>query len=378
MHKYAAPSAEELRRFHRCVSSAAHKAKHLFFSLYNLSSRDMPQKAGILAELPDFFGDVTSYSDIFGCIAGAEDGLDVFSPAAYFADLMRIIETYITSEFDIPSGRRLLPVTGDQDSSLEKIYSRLPFLHDLLNMRHIIQRPQSLDDLAVLLVFPQFLLCYRKRDGIHAQTRMHISRIQLDIIDFQPQTPYRRDKILQVSHIFQLQMHFKVIGQIDQIFLQNRQHSKADQQCGKTARGDGIEAASGCQPDDCAGPERDGGGQALNLVSGTVQKRISADDRDANQGGGGEDWAGSGARKAQAVLIQKHGIDEAVDTKIKVRSPALWRFLARSQPMTAANKKAIAMRSKIEYAFNSQTHSPSRDAMGSTYGIRFIRGSSYL
>ncbi len=103
----SAPSAEELRRFHRCVSSAAHKAKHLFFSLYNLSSRDMPQKAGILAELPDFFGDVTSYSDIFDCIAGAEDGLDVFSPAAYFADLMRIIETYITSEFDIPPGRRL-------------------------------------------------------------------------------------------------------------------------------------------------------------------------------------------------------------------------------------------------------------------------------
>ena len=103
----SAPSAEELRRFHRCVSSAAHKAKHLFFSLYNLSSRDMPQKAGILAELPDFFGDMTSYSDIFDCIAGAEDGLDVFSPAAYFADLMRIIETYITSEFDIPPGRRL-------------------------------------------------------------------------------------------------------------------------------------------------------------------------------------------------------------------------------------------------------------------------------
>lgn len=98
---------EQLRRFHRTVSAAAHKARHLFFSLYNLSSGEMPAKAGVLEELPDFFDGETSYSDLFDSVTDVVNGPDLFSPAAYFADLLRIIETYITADFDIPKGHRL-------------------------------------------------------------------------------------------------------------------------------------------------------------------------------------------------------------------------------------------------------------------------------
>lgn len=100
-------AAEELRCFHRSVSTAAHKAKHVFFSLYGLTVGEMPEKAGVLEDLPDFFGGMTSYSELFSGIAGADGAPDLFSPIAYYADLLRIIETYITSEFDIPEGHRL-------------------------------------------------------------------------------------------------------------------------------------------------------------------------------------------------------------------------------------------------------------------------------
>lgn len=98
---------QELREFHRAVSLATHKAKHLFFSLYNLSAGEMPQKAGLLEDLPRFFDETTSYSELFDCVTMTDGGLDLFSPTAYFADLLRIIETYITTEFDIPNGHRL-------------------------------------------------------------------------------------------------------------------------------------------------------------------------------------------------------------------------------------------------------------------------------
>jgi hypothetical protein len=97
----------ELRSFHRSVRVAADKANHLFFSLYNLSAAEMPEKAGILEniftqEKTPFFEDVTSYSEIFNNVTMTDNGLDLFSPAAYFADLLRIIETYISSSFNIP------------------------------------------------------------------------------------------------------------------------------------------------------------------------------------------------------------------------------------------------------------------------------------
>ena len=96
---------QELLEFHRAVSSAAGKAWHLFFSLYNACAPDMPQKAGVYAgSSPD---NAASYSDIFGDVTTVGGGLDIFSPAAYLADLLRIVETCITSSFDIPDGFKL-------------------------------------------------------------------------------------------------------------------------------------------------------------------------------------------------------------------------------------------------------------------------------
>lgn len=131
VRKYSAydgeTDAEELGKFHHAVSVAAHKAQHLLFSLYNLSAGEMPAKAGILADLPNFSEEVVSYSELFGCMTNTYGGLDLFSPAAYFADLLRIVETYITPEFDIPEGYRLcdrrpdlytLPLTRENTETL--------------------------------------------------------------------------------------------------------------------------------------------------------------------------------------------------------------------------------------------------------------------
>ena len=96
---------QELLEFHHAVSSASAKAWHLFFSLYNAGAADMPEKAGVYAGSSPDHG--ISYSDIFGDITTAGSGPDVFSPAAYLADLLRIVETYITSSFDIPDGFKL-------------------------------------------------------------------------------------------------------------------------------------------------------------------------------------------------------------------------------------------------------------------------------
>jgi|GEM_PF-6012997 len=128
--KDQAPAAEELRQFHRAVSLASHKAKHLFFSLYNLTAGEKPKKAGLLSEIPHFFDKNVSYSDIFNDITATDNEPDLFSPLAYFTDLLRIIETHITYPFDIPEGHTLRDRRSDLFSmplSSENADTLLPY-----------------------------------------------------------------------------------------------------------------------------------------------------------------------------------------------------------------------------------------------------------
>ena len=56
---------------------------------------------------------------------------------------------------------------------------------------------------------------------------------------------------------------------------------------------------------------------------------------------------------------------EAKDTSTNVRSPAEWRLLERSHPITEASSTASAMRSSTEPVFSPRDHSPRRSARGS-------------
>lgn len=52
-------------------------------------------------------------------------------------------------------------------------------------------------------------------------------------------------------------------------------------------------------------------------------------------------------------------------TTIKVRNPAEWRLLDRSQPITAEMTAETKMRNMIEYTFMLEAQLPSSDAIGS-------------
>lgn len=97
LHNKNTVSEDELRDLYRNVKTARHKANHLFFSLRNIAGTESPEKIGLADDT--FFADIASYSDIFNELTASDNELDLFSPAAYFAELLWVIEKYITGVF---------------------------------------------------------------------------------------------------------------------------------------------------------------------------------------------------------------------------------------------------------------------------------------
>lgn len=91
---------EALRRLHKNARRISRKAWHLYVSLKTTEGAKgylniLGGKKG--GQAYEFFKEIPSYQDIFGCLEeDCGEEMSVFSPAAYFADLMRIVDKYIT------------------------------------------------------------------------------------------------------------------------------------------------------------------------------------------------------------------------------------------------------------------------------------------
>ena len=112
--------------------------------------------------------------------------------------------------YDIFSEKKTVPF-GTVSNCLKESDCRLSFesflSENLFYMRYILRRSKRFYDLRMLFMLFQFFLCDGKGDRIYAEAGVNIGRIQLDIINLQPQPPDRSNEILQIMNHPQSQSH---------------------------------------------------------------------------------------------------------------------------------------------------------------------------
>ena len=137
-----------------------------------------------------------------------------------------------------------------------------------LDVVNVIQRFQSFNDLFMSFVFFQFCTADGDRHRVHAEPGIHIGGIGLDVVDCQTKTADRSYKILQIGAVHQLQMHLKMIGSILKISFKGREQGQTAQKGNERDYRYRVVSGAGRQTNDAAGPQANGGGQALDLVTG--------------------------------------------------------------------------------------------------------------
>jgi len=94
---------EEAEALHSNAERVSHKAWQLYVGLKTTQGSEycrqlLGKETGGDAE--EFFAGMPGYQDIFGCLEAGENAeRSIFSPAAYFVDLMRIVDKYITQAY---------------------------------------------------------------------------------------------------------------------------------------------------------------------------------------------------------------------------------------------------------------------------------------
>jgi hypothetical protein len=109
---------EAARRVHRQASNIKAAAKHAYANIHAMAASrhyGALRANNVSPELVSYFEDMPSYQDLFGPLnyCTCQDCASIFGPAAYFLDLMRITDDYITDpnttkpSNNIPNGYRL-------------------------------------------------------------------------------------------------------------------------------------------------------------------------------------------------------------------------------------------------------------------------------
>lgn len=94
-------SSEETRQIHRQATHIKNKTLHLWANaksvVHSAHSRTM-RSANVGDDVVNYFENLPSYQELFGSLdyCSCEECNSIFGPAAYFVDLMRIIDKYIT------------------------------------------------------------------------------------------------------------------------------------------------------------------------------------------------------------------------------------------------------------------------------------------
>ena len=148
-------------------------------------------------------------------------------------------------------------------------------------MIYVVKAFKRFDYLCVRLVFFEFGAAYGYGNRINAQSRARVSGIDFDIVDLEPQTPYRADEILQIDAVLEFEVHFEMVRAVLQIAFRRRKKRQADiQNDGRYQRYRIISRADG-EPEYPARPEPDGSRKPLYLAARADEKRVDAYDRDA-------------------------------------------------------------------------------------------------
>ena len=111
-----------------------------------------------------------------------------------------------------------------------------------LNMIHIVQGLQRVDNLGMRFILLQHLTADRDGDGIYRQAAAHVGRILLNLINPQSQATDHRNEVLEGNAVCKFQMNFKMIGTIIECRFQRRKPAKDAQQSCKSREADRIAA----------------------------------------------------------------------------------------------------------------------------------------
>lgn len=133
---------ENARRVHRAAKSIAQHTMHLMANIHQTTAsphfRSMPA-ANVHPKMAAYFENLPGYNDLFGSLnyIGEDSCNSIFSPAAYFLDLMRITGDYITDVHNNETKKAISPKyllntrrpdLFDMSLDCDKSFTQVPYL----------------------------------------------------------------------------------------------------------------------------------------------------------------------------------------------------------------------------------------------------------